>query len=80
MADNPRDFAPHFFLRPVRVLRTEPRRFHRARRPAKLFRQRQTALGRHPAENRELFGTGLLIRQHEIMMCQKNGSRKCDNK
>jgi hypothetical protein len=77
LAENPRDFAPHFFLRPVRVLRTEPRRFHFARRPAKLFRQRQAAFGRHPAVNRELLRAGLFIRQHEKIMRQKNGSRKC---
>jgi hypothetical protein len=76
LAEILRDFAPHFILRPVRVLRTEPRRFHLARRPAKLFRQRQTAFGRHPAVNRELFGTGLLIRQHGKIMRQKNGSCK----
>jgi hypothetical protein len=77
MAENPRDLAPHFFLRPVRVLRTEPRRFHFARRPAKLFRQREAAFGRHPAVNRELLRAGLFIRQHEKRMRQKNGSRKC---
>jgi hypothetical protein len=76
LGKNPRDFAPHFLLRPVRVLRTEPRRFHFARRPAQLFRQREAAFGRHPAVNRELFGTGLLIRQHGKIMRQKNGSRK----
>jgi len=76
MAENLRDFAPHFFFRRVRMLRTEPRRFHLSRRPAKLFRQRQTAFGRHPAVNRELFGTGLLIRQHGKIMRQKNSSRK----
>ena len=79
MAENPRDLAPHFFLRPVRVLRTEPRRFHLARRPAKLFRQRQAAFGRHPAVDRELLRAGLFIRQHEKRMRQKNGSRKRDD-
>lgn len=58
------------------MLRAEPRHFHLSRRLAKLFRQRQTAFGRHPAVNRELFGTGLLIRQHGKIMRQKNGSRK----
>ena len=77
MAENLCDFAPHFFLRPVRVLRTEPRRFHLSRRPAKLFRQRQTAFGRHPAVDRELLRAGLFICQHEKRMRQKNGSRKC---
>jgi hypothetical protein len=38
--------------------------------------QRQPAFGRHPAVNRELFGTGLLIRQHGKNMRQKIGSRK----
>jgi len=76
LAENPRGFAAHFFLRPVRVLRTEPRRFHLARRPAKLFRQREAAFGRHPAVNRELLRAGLFIRQHEKRMRQKKGSRK----
>jgi hypothetical protein len=76
MAENPRDFAPHFFLRPVGVPRMKPRRFHFARRPAKLFRQRQTAFRRHAAINHKLFGTGLLIWQHEKRKLQKVGSRK----
>ena len=58
------------------MLRTEPRYFHFARRPAKLFRQRQAAFGRHPAVNRELLWAGLFIRQHEKRMRQKKGSRK----
>ena len=61
------------------MLRTEPRRFQLARRPAKLFRQRQAAFGRHPAVDRELLRAGLFIRQHEKRMRQKNGSRKRDD-
>jgi hypothetical protein len=76
MAENLRNFAPQLFLGPVSMLRAKPGRLQFARRPAKLFRLRQTAFRRHPAINRKLFGAGLFIRPHEKRMRQKKNSSK----
>lgn len=54
------------------MLAAQTRRFHFARRPVEPFGQPQPPRAGHGAQGRKLFGTGLLIRQHEIIMRQKN--------
>jgi hypothetical protein len=80
MTENPAHFVIQACFRPIGMLMAQGRRFHFTRRPVKLFGQREATFRSHPAVNRELFGTGLLIRQHEKRMRQKRNSRKrvCD--
>src|SRR5438477_9754436 len=76
IGEGPRDFTRDLFLAPIGVLSAQPGGFDFPRRPVKLLSQRQAALRRHLAINGNLFGSGLLVRQHGENVRDKLQPRK----
>ena len=72
MAENPAHFVGEPLFRPVGILAAQARRLHFARRPVDPFGEPQPPRAGHRAQRGELFGTGLLIRQHGLNMSQRN--------
>src|SRR5439155_16400764 len=69
MAEDPAHFGVDLLFGPIRMLTTQPRRFHLARGPVKSLREPQPALTGHSAEDGDLLRASLLIRQHANNMC-----------
>ena len=76
MAENPAHLVVQTLFRPVGMLAAQARRLHFARRPVEPLGQTQPPCAGHRAQRGELFGAGLLIRQHGLNMSQRNCSRK----
>jgi len=76
MAENPAYLVVQTLFRPVGMLAAQARRFHFARRPVEPLGQTEPPGAGHRAQRGELFGTGLLIRQHGLNMSQRNGPCK----
>ena len=64
MEEDSPHFRIHLFFRPVGMLLPQPGSLHLARRPVELFRECEAALRSHAAEDLDLLGAGLFIRQH----------------
>src|ERR1035437_6564164 len=73
MAENPAHLVVQARLRPVGMLLAQTRRFHFTRRPVEPLGQPQPPRTGHGAQRGNLFGTGLLIRQHGLNMSQRPG-------
>jgi hypothetical protein len=64
MGENLANFCRDALLGPFGMLALQKRGFVPPHRPVQPVRRLPPLVGRHAAEYRDLFGTGLLIRQH----------------
>ena len=76
MGEEPGDFPRNLLLAPIGVLRPKPGSLEIAGGPVELLRQRKSALWRHLAEDLQLFGTRLFVRQHDHSMDEQTQSGK----
>src|ERR1035438_1162720 len=74
--ENPQYLVLNLLLRPIRVLAAKKRRLVPAARPVKPMRRPPTLLRGHAPEDRELFGTRLLIRKHDGTVRRKTRPSK----
>ncbi len=68
MQENPPNFLAHPGVGPLGMAVLHESRFMGANRPVELLRRFPALRWRHPAEDLDLFGTELLVRQHHATL------------